>query len=134
ELCGVLVDAVTRSKGSGRKALAHAGEGWQLSSKTRAFYGKLARLPLPLAEAFLSNLTSLLRPLFPAGVSRCQLPSCLNGFTVVVLDGKKIKQAAKRLLPTRHLAGKLFGGKILAAYLPPNGLVVTLTADPDGED
>jgi hypothetical protein len=133
ELCGVLLDAVTRSKGSGRKALAHAGGRGQLSSKARAFYGKLARLPLPLAEAFLSHLTSLLRPLFPGGASRCGLPSCLGGLTVVVLDGKKIKEAAKRLLPARGLAGKLFGGKILAAYLPQDGLVVAMAAGPDGE-
>ena len=133
ELCGVLIDAVTRSKGSGRKALAHARQRGQLSSNTRAFYGKLARLPLPLAEAFLSCLTAQLQPLFPRFLSRCCLPSCLSNFTVVVLDGKKIKEAAKRLLPTRNLAGKLFGGKILAAYLPQNGMVVTLTADPDGE-
>ncbi len=29
-------------------------------------YGKLARLPLPVAEAFLTALTQRLRPLFPA--------------------------------------------------------------------
>ena len=133
ELCGVLVDAVTRSKGSGRKALAHAREREQLSSKARAFYGKLGRLPLALAEGFLSHLTSLLLPLFPTRLYRSKLPSCLNHFAVVVLDGKKIKEAAKRLLPTRNLAGKLFGGKILAAYLPQNGLVVAMAADPDGE-
>jgi hypothetical protein len=52
---------------------------------------------------------------------------------VVVLDGKKIKQAAKRLLASRGQPGKLYGGKLLAAYLPAQGLVVALATDPDGE-
>ncbi len=133
ELVGVLLDAVTRSKGSGRKAMGHAQERQQLSSKPRAVYLKLARLPLPLAEAFLSELAALLRPLFPSNLFRCRLPNCFDALTVVVLDGKKIKDAAKRLLPTRSLAGGLFGGKILAAYLPQNGIVVSMAADPDGE-
>src|SRR5207244_3548382 len=74
-----------------------------------------------------------LRPLFPAGLYRTALPACLADLAVVVLDGKKIKKAAKRLLATRGRPGKLYGGKVLAAYLPAEGLVVALAADPDGE-
>jgi hypothetical protein len=37
------------------------------------------------------------------------------------------------LLCTRGRPGKLHGGKILAAYVPEQGLVVALAADPDGE-
>jgi hypothetical protein len=88
---------------------------------------------LPLAEAFLSGLTARLQPLFPEALFRTDLPACLDGLAVVVLDGKKIKNAAKRLLATRGRPGKLFGGKILAAYLPASGLVVAMAADPDGE-
>src|SRR5207245_260191 len=84
--------------------------------------GKLCRLPLPLAEAFLSSLTARLRPLFPAGLYRTALPVSLAGLAVVVLDGKTIKKAAKRLLATRGQPGRLCGGKILAAYLPAEGL------------
>jgi len=133
ELVAVLVDAITRYHGSGNRAILKALERNQLSVQHRAPYGKLARLPLPLAEAFLSGLTARLAPLFPQGLSRTQLPSCLDGLTVVVLDGKKIKKAAKRLLATRGRPGKLFGGKLLAAYLPAHGLAVALAADPDGE-
>jgi hypothetical protein len=61
------------------------------------------------------------------------LPACLDGLAVVVLDGKKIKNAAKRLLATRGRPGKLYGGKALAAYLPADGLVVALAAEADGE-
>jgi hypothetical protein len=133
ELVSVLVDAITRYQGSGNRAIIKALERNHLSVQHRAVYGKLARLPLPLAEAFLSGLTSRLQPLFPQGLFRTELPCCLDGLAVVVLDGKKIKNAAKRLLATRGRPGKLFGGKILAVYLPAYGLVVAMAADPDGE-
>lgn len=133
ELVAVLADALTRYHGSGRRAISDALRRQQLSTQARAVYGKLARLPLPLAEAFLAALTARLRPLFPAGLYRTVLPDSLAGLAVVVLDGKKIKKAAKRLLATRGRPGKLYGGKVLAAYLPAEGLVVALAADPDGE-
>jgi len=133
ELVEVLADALTRYHGSGRRAISDALQRQQLSTQARAVYGKLARLPLPLAEAFLAALTARLRPLFPSGLYRTALPSSLAGLAVVVLDGKKIKKAAKRLLATRGRPGKLYGGKVLAAYLPAEGFVVALAADPDGE-
>jgi hypothetical protein len=133
DLVCVLTDALTRFHGSGRRAILKALERNQLGVEQRAVYGKLSRLPLPLAEAFLSGLTARLRPLFPQGLFRTDLPACLDRFTVVVLDGKKIKNAAKRLLATRGRPGKLFGGKILAAYTPADGLAVAMAADPDGE-
>src|SRR3954465_14782143 len=68
ELVGVLADAVTRYHGSGRRAITKALQRQALSCRNRAVYGKLARLPLPLAEAFLSGLTARLRPLFPPGL------------------------------------------------------------------
>jgi Transposase DDE domain len=133
ELVAVLADALTRYHGSGRRAITDALRRQQLSTQARAVYGKLARLPLPLAEALLAALTARLRPLFPAGLYRTALPDSLASLAVVVLDGKKIKKAAKRLLATRGQPGKLYGGKVLAAYLPAEGLVVALAADPDGE-
>ena len=133
ELVAVLADAVTRCHGSGHRAITKALRRQQLSTKLRAVYGKLSRLPLPLAEALLSGLTARLRPLFPTGLFRSELPASLAGLNLVVLDGKKIKQAAKRLLATRGRPGKLFGGKILVAYSPADGLAVAMAADPDGE-
>jgi hypothetical protein len=133
ELVHVLADAVTRYQGSGRRAITKALEHQRLSTKLRAVYGKLGRLPLPLAEALLSGLTSRLRPLFPAGLFRSEVPASLAALELVVLDGKKIKRAAKRLLAARGRPGKLFGGKILVAYSPADGLAVAMAADPDGE-
>ncbi|HEY3034397.1 MAG TPA: transposase [Streptosporangiaceae bacterium] len=133
ELVGLLADALTRYHGSGHRAFAKAAQRQQLSVRPRAAYGKLGRLPLPLAEAFLSALTARLRPLFPPGLYRTPLPAGLAGLAVVVVDGKKIKDAAKRLLACRGRPGKLYGGKVLAAYLPAEGLVVAMAADADGE-
>jgi hypothetical protein len=133
ELVEALADALTRHHGSGRRAIADALKRQELPTRARAVYGKLARLPLPSAEAFLANLTARLRPLFPAGLYRAALPASLAGLAVVILDGKKIKKAAKRPLATRGRPGKLYGGKVLAAYPPAEGLVVALAADPDGE-
>ena len=133
ELVWVLSDALARYKGRGRGASRDAWQRQQLSCQARAVYGQLGRLPSPLAEAFLSVRTARLRPLFPAGPYRTERPASLAGLAVVVLDGKKIKKVAKRLLQTRGQAGKLLGGKVLASYLPVEGLVVALAADPDGE-
>ena len=133
ELVSVLAEAVTHYQGSGLRAIEQALKQQRLSTQTRAVYGKLGRLPLPLAEAFLAHLTAQLRPLFPTGLYRSELPNSLADLSVVVVDGKKIKRAAKRLLAVRGRPGKVFGGKLLVAYLPAEGLAVALAADPDGE-
>src|SRR5262249_57054453 len=98
-----------------------------------AVEGRRPPLPRPLAGAPRAGLPAGRRPLFPAGLYRSALPACLAGLAVVVLDGKKIKRAAKRLLAVRGRPGKVFGGKLLVAYLPADGLAVALAADPDGE-
>ncbi len=133
ELVRVLADALTRYQGRGRGAILDAVQRHQISCQVRAVYGKLARLPLPLAEAFLTALTQRLRPLFPAASRPAAMPASLDGLSVVVVDGKKIKRVAKRLLPTRNQPGKLYGGKLLVAYLPAEGVAVALAADGDGE-
>lgn len=133
ELVHVVADALTRFHGKGRPAIRAAIDHQRLSTQQRAVYGKLSRVPLSLSEAFLSELTGRLRPLFPPGRRRTQLPASLATLAVVVVDGKKIKRVAKRLLEVRGRPGKVFGGKLLAAYLPAEGLVVALAADPDGE-
>jgi hypothetical protein len=133
ELVLALTNALTRHHGSANSALEQALDAGTLSVGARAVYAKLSRLPIKLAEALLSALTARLRGLWPAAVSRCEMPASLDGLAVVVLDGKKIKKAAKRLLATRGRPGKLFGGKLLVAYTPNDGLAVALAADPDGD-
>ena len=67
---GVRADALTRSPGSGHRAITPALERQILATQERAVYGKLARRPLSLAEAFRAGRTARLRPLFPAGLYR----------------------------------------------------------------
>lgn len=98
ELVHVVADALTRYHGSGRPAIVAAIQEQQLPTQQRAVYGKLSRLPLPLAEAFLAALTGRLRPLFPPDLRRTELPASLAALALVVVDGKKIKRVAKRLL------------------------------------
>src|SRR5215210_4065707 len=106
ELVRVVADALTRYHGSGRKAILQAVDHQQLSTQQRAVYGKLSRVPLPLAEALLAELTGRLRLLLPPAYLHTVLPSSVAGLTVVVLDGKKIKRVAKRLLQVRGRPGK----------------------------
>lgn len=133
ELVRVLADALTRYHGRGRGAILDAVERNQISCQVRAVYPKLSRLPLPLAEALVTTLTQRLRPLLPDDARPAALPASLDGLSVVVVDGKKIKRVAKRRLPTRNQPGKLYGGKLLVAYLPAEGVAVGLAADVDGE-
>jgi len=133
QLVHVVATAITRYRGRGRRAILQAIDHDRLPTRQRAVYAKLSRVPLPLAEALLAALTARLRPLLPAGAAHTPSPASLAGLSVVILDGKKIKNVAKRLLQVRGRPGKVFGGKLLAAYLPASGMAVALAADPDGE-
>lgn len=129
----VVADAVTRYHGRGRPAITQAIKQEQLDTQQRAVYGKLSRIPLPLSEALLTHLTSRLHAVFPTQVRHTLLPVSLAELEVVIIDGKKIKQVAKRLLELRGRPGKVFGGKLVVAYQPAKGIAVALVADPDGE-
>ncbi|HEY7309946.1 MAG TPA: transposase [Gemmataceae bacterium] len=129
----LIADALTRHHGSGRKSFRDALRQGRLDTGIRTVYGKLGRLPLPLSLGFFHEFTTRLRPLLPAGTVVTALPASLDGLAVVVVDGKKIKRVAKRLLQRRGLPGKVYGGKLLVAYLPRQGLAVALAADPNGE-
>jgi hypothetical protein len=129
----LVADALVRHHGSGRQSFVRAHQRQVLPTSPRAVYGKLARVPLSLSLGFLEEVTAALQPLLPAETAATALPASLDGLAVVILDGKKIKRAAKRLKPLRGTPGKVFGGKLLVAYLPRQGLAVAMAADPDGE-
>ena len=129
----LLADALVRHRGSGRASFRAAAEQGTLPTTPEAVYGKLRRLPLALSLGFLEDVTARLLPLLPGAARLHPLPECLGGLTVVIGDGKTIKRVARRLLPARGAAGKVYGGKLLVAYLPASGLVTALTADRDGE-
>lgn len=129
----LIADALIRHRGSGRQSFERAHIRGILPTSPRAAYGKLARVPLSLSLGFFEEVTAGLHALRPAAVAATPLPESLDGLTVTVLDGKKLKRAAKRLRPLRSTPGRVFGGKLLVAYLPQTGLAVAMAADPDGE-
>jgi hypothetical protein len=94
------------------------------------FYRKLARTPVELSRALLRRCTQSMSGLMPGPAT--VLSSCFDGFTVLACDGKKIKNAAKRLKPTRGYGGRLLGAKALVAMDLRNGMAVAMSDSLDG--
>jgi hypothetical protein len=126
-------DALIVHNGSAHQSFQHALEQGALPTCPEAVYGKLRRIPLGLSLAFMEEITKLIRDLLPKDARMGPLPKSLDAMTIVILDGKQIKDVAKRLKPVRGKPGKVVGGKVLAFYLPSEGLVVSMAAHPDGE-
>jgi hypothetical protein len=129
----LMADALLQHQGSGRQAFTRARERDDLATCVEAVYGKLRRVPLTLSQGFFEAATERLRTTRPDRVADRPLPASLDEFTVVVVDGKILKRVAKRLMASRGKAGKLYGGKLLVAYVPAEGLARSFFADPDGE-
>src|SRR5271170_4511727 len=110
DLVALVADALLEHGGSGNQSFARAREAGDLKASKVAAYGKLGRLPVPLSQAFLAELTHELRELFPAPARR-QAPASLRGFNTIAMDGKAIKKVAKRLKPLRRTGGGLLGGR-----------------------
>src|SRR5688572_27728479 len=96
------------------------------------FYRKLARTPVELSRALLRECSGRLAELMPAGADVANLPGCFDGFEVIVGDGKRIKNAAKRLAPTRGFSGKLIGAKALVGMNVRTGMAVAMSDSLDG--
>lgn len=127
----LLSDALLQRHGSLAATLDHAGEQGRLVASRQAYYGKLRRLPLQLSLGYLRASADRLRQLDLGAPA--PLPACLDRFEVRMIDGKKLKKVAKRLLASSGSAGKLFGGKLLVSWDPRAELADALAADPDGE-
>ena len=93
----------------------------------------MGRVPIPLSLGSFEDTSEELREVLPRGNQVTAIPASLSGMTVTILDGKQLKNVAKRLWPLRCKPGKVVGGKILVAYLPAEGVAVAMAADPDGE-
>jgi Transposase DDE domain len=126
-------DALVLHRGSGNQSFQRAKEQNRLPTTERAVYGKLERIPISLSVGFFEEVTERIRKILPIGHQANPIPSSLADMTITILDGKQIKRVAKRLKPLRGRPGKVVGGKILAAYLPAEGLAVAMAAVPDGE-
>src|SRR5271157_91954 len=115
-------DALILHKGSGRASFQRAEEQGTLPTCQEAVYHKLGRVPIPLSLGFFEDASQELREVLPRGNPVTAIPASLNGMTVTILDGKQLKNVAKRLWPLRCKPGKVVGGKILVAYLPAEGV------------
>jgi hypothetical protein len=98
------------------------------------YYRKLARTPVGVSRALLREGSRRVAELLPEGAAAAHpLPACFDGFAVVVGDGKKVKNAAKRLKPTRGYSGSLIGAKALVAMDARTGMAVAMSDSLDGE-
>jgi hypothetical protein len=131
-LVEMVSDALLRHRGSGLQSFDAARKDGRLTASVEAAYGKLRRVPAELSQAFLAETTARLREVRP-DIRRAELPPALQQFAVVVVDGKKVKNLAKRLAPLRSLRGKALGGKALAALLLNEGHVIGMEVSLNGE-
>jgi Transposase DDE domain len=125
-------DALIHHGGSAHKLFIELERDQSQPVDESNFYRKLARTPVKLSRALLREGTARLAELMPGGVDVAQLPGCFDGFEVIVGDGKKIKNAAKRLKPTRGYSGKLIGAKALVAMNVRSGMAVAMNDSLDG--
>jgi hypothetical protein len=131
-LVRLIGDALLEHGGSGNQSFSRAQETGELKASKVAAYGKLGRLPVSLSQAFLAHLSRPLRDLFPAQARR-KPPASLSSFSTVLMDGKAIKNVAKRLKLLRKVGGGLLGGRALVATQYETGLVIGMIADEDGD-
>jgi hypothetical protein len=129
-MVSLIADALL-SHESGRHVFEQGVASGELSATIQAAYRKLARLPIAVSEAFLSEGTAALMQAFPEWAA-WQGPKSLREFRVEILDGKAIKKAARRLVPLRGQAGRLIAGRALVGLDWSTGLAIAFRADPDG--
>jgi len=130
----LVLEALTVYHGSGHAAFGQAEREGRLPVREANVYGKLSRVPLAVSMALLREGSRRLPDVLPDGSEPAVAwPKSLAALTPIVVDGKKIKNAAKRLAGLRRLPGKLLAAKVLAGVSLRTGLVVAFEADPDGE-
>jgi hypothetical protein len=118
--------------GSGHRACVEARRAGTLGVDESSFYRKLANAPVAVSRALLRRCTARLTGLVDAPRADL-LPACFDALEPVVLDGKKVKRAARRLKPTRGYKGALLGAKALVAMPLRTGLAVAMSDSLDGE-
>lgn len=131
-LVKLIGDALLQYRGSGNQSFSRGQEKGELTASKVAAYRKFGRLPIPVSQTFLADLSRSLRELFPAEAKR-QPPATLRAFSTVILDGKAIKKVAKRLKLLRRVGGGLLGGRALVGMHFDTGLAIGMHADEDGD-
>jgi hypothetical protein len=140
-------DALLRHGGSAHALFVELERSGNRPVDESNFYRKLSRTPAAVSRALLREGAAKLAGLMPAGLmpaglmpaglmpegaSGAAVPACFGGFEVVAADGKKVKDAAKRLMPARGLSGKLLGASALVALDVRRGLAVAMSDCLDG--
>ena len=131
-LVELMTSAILEHDGVARPALIDARKHGQISVSDQAAYGKIRRMPAALSHALLSESIPALMELFPDSVTT-RVPACFNKYHVYGIDGKKLKDVAKRLKETRGTPGKLLGGKALVALCIHHRIAVAINSTLDGE-
>jgi hypothetical protein len=132
DIVKLMFSAVLEHNAVGRKAFNNARKHDDLAVSNQAVYGKLRRMPQALSHALVHESIPSLLQMFPESVTT-QVPACFNDYNIYGIDGKKLKDIAKRLKETRGTPGKLLGGKTLVALSIHERLVVAMNSSLDGE-
>jgi DDE family transposase len=125
-------DALLRHGGSAHALFVELERDGDKPVDESNFYRKLSRTPPAVSRALLREGAANLAGLMPEGASGAEVPACFGGFEVVAADGKKIKDAAKRLKPARGFSGRLLGAAALVALDVRRGLAVAMSDCLDG--
>ena len=135
-LAGLVRSCLLEHEGSGHRGCTEAERDGTLGVDESSFYRKLAKMPVAVSRALLSEGTARLGELGAAPTARAAadlLPGCFDGLEPVILDGKKIKNAARRLKPTRGYKGALLGAKALVAMSLRGGMALAMSDSLDGQ-
>lgn len=128
----LMYSAVIEHDAVGSAAIKAARTAKKLDVSDQAAYGKIRRMRQSLSNAIVFDSIAPLMEMFPDTV-KTRVPACFNNYNVYCIDGKKLKDVAKRLKETRGVAGKLLGGKALVALSVHEQLVVAMSSSLDGE-
>jgi hypothetical protein len=132
DMVRLLFSAVLEHNAVGRKAFLNARKHGQMPVTDQGGYGKIRRVPSSLSHALLHESIAPLLEMFPESVTS-QVPRCFNDHNIYGIDGKKLKDVAKRLKETRETPGKLLGGKTIVALSIHERIAVAINSSLDGE-
>jgi DDE family transposase len=138
-LTEVLGEALFSHRSSLAAALEARAQDGQTVASRQAYYGKLRRLPPELSVAFFHHTARRVRALqveLPSDASDASaetiVPASLAALPVRIVDGKKLKRLAKRLIATRGSPGRLLGGMLLVGWDPRTQLADLVALERDG--
>jgi hypothetical protein len=123
-------DALIRHGGSAHQLFVELESDHKNPVDESNFYRKLSRTPAAVSRGLLRGCTQRLAMLMPEASHG--LPRCFDGFELIVADGKKIKNATKRLKPARGYQGALLGAAALVALNLRNGMAIAFSDSLDG--